>query len=191
MTARALDLGRRGLIAQAQRRRARVEPIGDRDRSNEGLGRTALVTGASSGIGRDTARLLGARGWDVVVIARNVDRLMALQSELQSRYGVRVLPLACDLADESAPAEICAFLDSENVSIDLLINNAGYTMVGDFADHPRIGEYLAPGLPISIDGEYLGCTPAPALGDDSDDVLRDFGMTDSERADLFNAGTVA
>jgi hypothetical protein len=46
MPTSALNLGRRGLIAQAQRRRARGEPIGDRDRSNEGLGRTALVTGA-------------------------------------------------------------------------------------------------------------------------------------------------
>jgi len=132
----ALDFGRRGLIAQAQRRRARVEPIGDRDRSNEGLGRTALVTGASSGIGRATARLLAARGWDVVVVARNLDRLTALQRELQSRYGVRAMPLACDLAEESAPGKICAFLDSHDVSVDLLINNAGYTTIGDFADQP-------------------------------------------------------
>ena len=136
MTASALNLGRRGLIRQAQRRRARGEPIGDRDRSNEGLGRTALVTGASSGIGCATARLLAAKAYDVVVIARNMDRLMALQSELQTRYAVGVRPLACDLSDESAAEKICAFLDAGNVSIDLLINNAGYTMIGEFSAQP-------------------------------------------------------
>lgn len=132
----AVNLGRQGLIARARRRRGRELPIGDRDRSNEGLGRTALVTGASSGIGRATTQLLAAKGWDVVVVARNVDRLTALQNELQFRYGARVVPLPCDLADESAPDTICAFLESERLSIDLLVNNAGYTMIGNFVDHP-------------------------------------------------------
>jgi uncharacterized protein len=136
MTQSALNAGRRGLIAEARRRRARKEPIGDRDRSNEGLGRTALVTGASAGIGRATAQLLAAKGWDVVVVARNLDRLTAFQSELQSRYHTRVPTLACDLSDESAPEKICAFLESENLEIDLLINNAGYTLIGDFVDQP-------------------------------------------------------
>jgi short-subunit dehydrogenase len=113
-----------------------VEPIGDPDRGDDGLGRTALVTGASSGIGRATAQLLAAKRWDIVVIARNLDRLMTLQDELQSRYGVRVMPLVCDLGEESAAEKICAFLDSEDISVDLLINNAGYTVIGDFTEHP-------------------------------------------------------
>jgi short-subunit dehydrogenase len=80
--------------------------------------------------------LLAAKAYDVVVIARNMDRLMALQSELQTRYAVGVRPLASDLSDESAAEKICAFLDAGNVSIDLLINNAGYTMIGEFSAQP-------------------------------------------------------
>jgi 2-methylfumaryl-CoA isomerase len=76
----------------------------------------------------------------------------------------------------------------EDVVVDAKVtNNALFTRL----QQPRIGEYLAPGLPISIDGSYPSCAPAPALGDHTDDILRDFGLTASERVELFDAGTVA
>ena len=58
-------------------------------------------------------------------------------------------------------------------------------------DQPRIGEYLAPGLPLSIDGAYPKAVPAPALGDHTADVLRGLGLTDDELGSLFESGTVA
>jgi 2-methylfumaryl-CoA isomerase len=58
-------------------------------------------------------------------------------------------------------------------------------------DQPRIGQYLAPGLPLSIDGSYPAAVPAPALGDHTADVLRGLGLTDDEVGSLFAAGTVA
>ncbi|WP_111511537.1 CoA transferase [Mycobacterium kyogaense] len=58
-------------------------------------------------------------------------------------------------------------------------------------DQPRIGKHLAPGLPMSIDGVYPPSTISPALGDDSDDVLRELGLTDDERSQLFSAGVVS
>jgi short-subunit dehydrogenase len=132
----ALDFGRRALIAGARRRRSRAQSIGSIDRSSEGLGLTALVTGASSGIGRATAELLAAKGYDVVIIARGGDRLRTLQHELAARYGVTVTPMICDLADPGSAEKISAFLDSEKLSIDFLVNNAGYTVIGHFADQP-------------------------------------------------------
>lgn len=56
---------------------------------------------------------------------------------------------------------------------------------------PRIGEYLAPGLPMAIDGSYPAAVASPALGDDTGDVLRELGLSDAERAELYDSGTVA
>jgi 2-methylfumaryl-CoA isomerase len=59
-------------------------------------------------------------------------------------------------------------------------------------DQPRIGQYLAPGLPLSIDGSYPKAVPAPALGDHTAEVLRtNLGLGDAELAELFASGTVA
>jgi hypothetical protein len=86
---------------------------------------TALVTGASSGIGRDLARLLAADGYDVVLVARRADALEALAAELG---GARVL--AADLADPAAPAKLAA----EVPDVDVLVNNAGVGDYGPFAE---------------------------------------------------------
>lgn len=79
------------------------------------MGRTAVVTGASSGIGAATARLLAQQGWDVVVGARRVDRLQALADEIGARA------MALDVTDQASVDAFCAGLDR----CDLLVNNAG------------------------------------------------------------------
>jgi short-subunit dehydrogenase len=101
----------------------------------EGTGRTALVTGASAGIGAAFARVLAARGYRVVLTARRVDRLEALASELRDRYGVDADVLAADLADPAAPARLVAALQGRGLHIDVLVNNAGYGVPGRF-DRP-------------------------------------------------------
>jgi short-subunit dehydrogenase len=80
-------------------------------RALEGRGRTALVTGASSGIGRSTTELLTTRGFDVVVVARREDRLNASKEELEPRWDVTVRPLVADLAEPATPATIVEALD--------------------------------------------------------------------------------
>jgi short-subunit dehydrogenase len=88
-------------------------------------GRMALVTGASSGLGAAFARQLAARGADVVLVARRMERLTALASELEAAHGVRARSLACDLAAPEAVGALVRELDEQGLAPDILVNNAG------------------------------------------------------------------
>lgn len=88
--------------------------------------RTALVTGASAGIGRAFAELLAGRGMDVVLVARRRDRLEALAKELEERHGVAARVLVADLADPAAPRRLYGELEALGIAVDVLVNNAGY-----------------------------------------------------------------
>lgn len=95
---------------------------------------TALITGASSGIGAAFADALAARGADVVLVARREDRLIELASELSDRHGITATPIAMDLARTEAATELRDELEGRGIRIDTLINNAGFGMRGDFID---------------------------------------------------------
>ena len=88
--------------------------------------KTALITGASSGIGLEFARIFARNKCDVVLVARSEEKLTALADELRKTHGVKVKVIAKDLADKNAPAEIKAELDAEKIEIEYLINNAGF-----------------------------------------------------------------
>ena len=94
----------------------------------------ALVTGASSGIGEGFARKLAERKTDLVVVARRTERLEALAAELQTTTGVDVEVLSADLADPLARGAVEERLRSTASPVDLLVNNAGFTIRGPFAD---------------------------------------------------------
>ena len=93
---------------------------------------TALVTGASSGIGHEFAVQLAARGHDLVVVARDVPRLQRVADELRSTYGVAVEVLPADLSDRTALGGVADRLENRSRPIDLLVNNAGYGVKGRF-----------------------------------------------------------
>ena len=95
--------------------------------------RTCLVTGASSGIGVELARLLAARGHGVTLLARREDRLRELAEELASEHGVRAEVLAVDLADESSRSAIAGTLAERGLDVDVLVNNAGFSTMGPVA----------------------------------------------------------
>jgi short-subunit dehydrogenase len=91
---------------------------------------TAVVTGASSGIGADLARELADRGHGVTLVARREDRLLDLAKELDS---VRVEVIACDVADPAARASLFDEVERRGLSVDILVNNAGIGTMGPVA----------------------------------------------------------
>src|SRR5258708_2466064 len=102
------------------------------------MAKTALVTGASAGLGREFARLFAADKHDVVLVARRRDRLMELGAELEKSHGTRVHVVSDDLSDERAPERIAGELAARQVEVDFLVNNAGFGTTGAFADlEPR------------------------------------------------------
>lgn len=97
---------------------------------------TVLITGASGGIGYELAKLFARDRFDLVLVARSGDRLAQIASELQ-KHGVTANTIALDLSDLSAPKSLFDELQRENVRIDVLINNAGFGMYGEFAKMPE------------------------------------------------------
>jgi short-subunit dehydrogenase len=134
----------------------------------EGRGHTALVTGASSGIGRALTHLLAQRGYDIVVVARRADRLDAVKHELEPRYGVTVSPLVSDLAEPGSVESICTTLDQRDIAVDFLVNNAGYALAGHYAetsweDQERFARVMAL-APLELTHRLLPAMLAGAWG---------------------------
>lgn len=92
----------------------------------------ALVTGASSGIGRDIARSLAKHGINVIITARRRDRLAELKKELVENYGVKVMCISADLSKENQVLKLYETVKKYN--IDILINNAGFGVFGEFTE---------------------------------------------------------
>lgn len=97
-------------------------------------GRTALITGASSGLGAEFARRLAARGADLVLVARRGELLEEQAAELRSQHGVTVTPIAMDLARPGVGAELRERLAAHSITVSTLINNAGFATYNAFVD---------------------------------------------------------
>ena len=96
--------------------------------------RTALITGASSGIGRELAKLFARDHYDLVLVARNSSRLAQAADELQRQFGIAAKSFPVDLTSGSTPQFLFDQLAREGVTIDVLVNNAGYGKLGAFAE---------------------------------------------------------
>jgi short-subunit dehydrogenase len=94
--------------------------------------RTALVTGASAGIGEAFARELARQGWDLIVTARRAHRLEALAQELREQRQVKVHVVTGDLADPAMPGQLVQEIHGAGLRVDMLVNNAGYAVGGQF-----------------------------------------------------------
>ena len=91
---------------------------------------TALITGASSGIGAQLAELFARDGYDLVLSARNEQRLLAQKAELESKHGVTVTVMVKDLAARNAPGEVFQATQAQGIDVDVLVSSAGF---GDFS----------------------------------------------------------
>lgn len=103
---------------------------------NELQGRTALVTGASSGLGLDFATILAERGCHLILVARREERLRALADRLAAQHGVRVDVIAMSLSPLGAAQALYDRIRDMNLTVDVLINNAGFGVWGRFAEVP-------------------------------------------------------
>jgi uncharacterized protein len=104
--------------------------------TNSFAGKRALVTGASSGLGLEFADLLAAQKVNLVLVARRQEPMEKLASDLRGKYGVDVLVEAIDLASPGAASRLKSSLDARSVTVDILLNNAGYGLHGDFLEMP-------------------------------------------------------
>ena len=100
--------------------------------------KTALITGASTGIGKELATIHAERGGDLVILARSKEKLDTLKTELEGKYSIDVMVIAKDLSQPEAPREICDEVKKAGIVIDFLINNAGFGGRGKF--HERAWE---------------------------------------------------
>src|ERR1700742_1668857 len=101
---------------------------------------TAIVTGASSGIGAEIARELARRGHGLTLVARRRDRLEALAAALADAHGVRAEVVAADLTDADSRAAIATQVESFGLTPDVLVNNAGFTTMGHVRQSDRAAE---------------------------------------------------
>ena len=96
--------------------------------------RTALITGASAGLGKELASLFSKDKHDVVLVARSESKLKTLADDLANTHGIKAHVVAADLGKPSAPAEIYAATRQKGVEVDFLVNNAGFGSNGAFLD---------------------------------------------------------
>jgi short-subunit dehydrogenase len=98
---------------------------------------TALITGASSGIGAAIAARLAERGYGLTLVARREDMLTDLATRLHDRHGVRVGVIACDLGDAAERDRLVEKVSGLGLDVEVLVNNAGFGHAGNFADADR------------------------------------------------------
>jgi short-subunit dehydrogenase len=119
---------------------------------------TALVTGASAGIGRAFAERLAREGTDLVLVARDRARLEELARGLRAEHGVEVEVLVADLADREATALLCDRLADRDRPVDVLVNNAGFGQRRSFLDNDLATEEA--GLDVMVRAVLLTCHAA-------------------------------
>jgi len=90
------------------------------------MANTALITGASSGIGKEFARYHAAKGGDLIIVARREDALNALKKELETKHKISVTVIGADIGTSKAALALCQQLEDAGLSVDILINNAGF-----------------------------------------------------------------
>ncbi|QEE35530.1 SDR family oxidoreductase [Octadecabacter sp. SW4] len=95
---------------------------------------TALITGASAGIGKEFARYHASRGGDVIITARRADRLLDLKAELERHHGITAHAFAQDIGTADGAVALAAQVDGAGLTVDILINNAGFGGLGRHVD---------------------------------------------------------
>ena len=123
-------------VRHSDQRRHPIARARETNGAAEGSGKMgcALVTGASGGIGAELCRLLATDGHDLVLVARSEERLASFAEELARDYGIRAVPLACDLTQEDAAVVLHQATSDAGIVVDTLANDAGFGCHGAFLE---------------------------------------------------------
>jgi short-subunit dehydrogenase len=103
------------------------------------MNKTVLITGASSGLGKDFATLFAEKGYDLVLTARRKKNLEEIKDNLTNKFGIKAFIISCDLSDLKSTEEIYNFCDDNKIQINVLVNNAGYGLTDSFEEVPLKG----------------------------------------------------
>jgi uncharacterized protein len=133
--------------------------------------KTALITGASVGIGRELAKLFAQDHFNLVLVARNASRLGEVAAELEKEFGIRAKSFPLDLASSAAPQFLFDQLQREDIAVDVLVNNAGYGKLGAFSDIPYEESAGQIGLNITALTHLTKLCVAPMLERQSGRIL--------------------
>lgn len=98
------------------------------------MSKTVLITGASSGIGYELSKIFAKNGYNLVLVSRNKQRLEIIAKELQNQYDIQTKVIPKDLSKSSAPQELYNEVVADGINIDVLVNNAGIGVYGEFTD---------------------------------------------------------
>jgi len=151
--------------------------VNGHDQMNAANGETVLITGASSGIGLELARCFAADKSCLVLVARNTGALQSLADELRCKHGIQTTVLTADLSRPETPARVFNELQQAGITVDVLVNNAGFGAHGPFA-----------GLPLRRQLEMIQVNVA-ALTELTGLFLP--GMIERKRVGVLNVGSVA
>ena len=102
--------------------------------SRVGEGQTALITGASMGIGVDLAECFAQDGYDLILTARSEDALREVANRLAKAHAIKAAPIALDLAAHGGGTRLAQEIEARGLEVDVLVNNAGYGHAGAFAN---------------------------------------------------------
>ena len=98
------------------------------------MAKTALITGASGGIGYELAKVFAANNHDLILVARSIDKLQHIQDELTQTYSLQVHVMGCDLSQPDTPKGLFEWVQQQHLTVDVLVNNAGFGDYGPFAN---------------------------------------------------------
>jgi len=133
--------------------------------------KTALITGASGGLGLEFAKLCAAKRYNLVLVARNESKLNALKSELEEQYQIEVSVYAADLSRKYAALDVFRYTSEHEIDVDVLINNAGFGDSGTFADSDWSRQYEMVQLNVVALMQLTHCYLKPMLKKGSGKIL--------------------
>lgn len=103
--------------------------------------KTALITGASSGLGLNFAKIFARDGYNVVLVARGVDKLNALKDEVEKDFGIKAYVFGCDLSEKDSAQKVYDYTKENGIDISVLVNNAGFGDFGEFSERDWEKQY--------------------------------------------------